>query len=151
MDKMDKKEAKTLIAKFTRDLPLSAMGLCHLFERGSALVMETSEEDYAAAVDAKIAEAEANGGIYLLSEEAALKVLRWAKELAAVEPIDLIALLGNGVYSEKYLETCYGEGAFLATRSCPHCGSSVFFRDEDDEEIVTCCECGKRITDEPDD
>lgn len=106
MDKMDKKEAKTLIAKFTRDLPLSAMGLCHLFERGSALVMETSEEDYAAAVDAKIAEAEANGGIYLLSEEAALKVLRWAKELAAVEPIDLIALLGNGVYSEKYLETC---------------------------------------------
>ena len=113
--------------------------------------MNTSEEEYSAAVDAEIAKAEANGGIYLLSKETALKVLRWAKELAAVEPIDLIALLGNGVYSEKYLETCYGEGAFLATRSCPHCGSSVFFRDEDDEEIVTCCECGKRVTDEPDD
>jgi hypothetical protein len=151
MNKMDKKEAKALIAKFARNLPLSAMSLCYLFERGSAQVMNTSEEEYSAAVDAEIAKAEANGGIYLLSKETALKVLRWAKELAAVEPIDLIALLGNGVYSEKYLETCYGEGAFLATRSCPHCGSSVFFRDEDDEEIVTCCECGKRITDEPDD
>lgn len=151
MNKMDKKEAKTLIAKFTRSVPLSAMGLCYLFERGSARVMNTSEEEYSAAVDAEIAKAEADGGIYLLSKENALQVLRWAKQLAAVEPIDLIALLGNGVYSEKYLETCYGEGAFLATRFCPHCGSSVFFRDADDEEIVTCCECGKRVTDEPDD
>ena len=32
MNKMDKKEAKALIAKFTRNLPLSAMGLCYLFE-----------------------------------------------------------------------------------------------------------------------
>lgn len=119
MNKMDKKEAKALIAKFARNLPLSAMGLCYLFERGSARVLNTSEEEYSAAVDAEIAKEEANGGFYLLSKESALKVLRWAKELAAVEPIDLIALLGNGVYSEKYLETCYGEGAFLATRSWP--------------------------------
>lgn len=130
--------------------------LKHIYLYGDMLVLRADfgrfENKDVVQVDVfdKIAEAEANGCIYLLSEEAALKVLRWAKELAAVEPIDLIALLGNGVYSEKYLETCYGEGAFLATRSCPHCGSSVFFREEDDEELVTCCECGKRITDEPD-
>ena len=78
MNKMDKKEAKALIAKFARNLPLSAMSLCYLFERGSAQVMNTSEEEYSAAVDAEIAKAEANGGIYLLSKETALKVLRWA-------------------------------------------------------------------------
>lgn len=148
---MDKKEAQKFIANFTRNLPFSAMALCYLFEKGSTLVMNTSEEEYSAAVDAEIAKAEANGGICLLSKETALKVFYYAKELAAVDPLDLIALLGNGVYSEKYLETCYGDGAFLATRTCPYCGSNVFFRDEDDEENVTCCKCGKSITDEPDD
>lgn len=146
---MDKKEAQNLIAKFTRNLPLSAMGLCYLFEKGSTQVMNTSEEEYSAAVDAEIAKAEANRGIYLLSKDVALKVFCHAKELAAVDPLDLIALLGNCVYSERYLETFYGEGAFIATRTCPYCGSNVFFRD--DGEIVTCSECGKRIADEPDD
>lgn len=148
---MDKKEAQKLIADFTRNLPFSAMALCYLFEKGSTLVNETTEEDYSAAVDAEIARAEANGGTYLLSKEAALKVFCYAKGLAVVEPLDLIALLGNGVYSERYLETCYRKGAFLATRTCPYCGSNIFFRAEDDGKLITCCECGKRVTDEPND
>ena len=149
---MNTKDAKKIVSDFTRNMPFSSMALCYLFEKGRTQVMETSEADYSAAVDTEIAKAEANGGIYFLSKNAAMKVFRYAKELAAVDdPIDLIALIGNEAYSERYLEMRYGKGAFLATRPCPRCGSSVFFQDEDNEEVVSCCECGKIVPCEPED
>lgn len=150
---MDKKEAKKLIANFTRNLPLSAMALCYLLEKGSTQVTETIEEDYSAAVDAEIARAEANGGIYLLSKEAALKVFCYAKELATVEPLDLIALLGNGVFSEHYLKMTKGLVPLASAEAkaeyreyrCPECGHEWLEDCDASDYPVYCPGCGNEL------
>lgn len=148
---MNAKEAEALVTKFTRNMPISTMALSYLMEKGSATVKEASEEEYAAAIDAEIKRAEANGGLSLLSKDVALSMFRYAKELAEVDPIDLITVIGNSVFLDRYLEMRYGEGAFLLTCACPNCGSSVFFRDEDDCEVLICSNCGEHMRKEQDD
>lgn len=100
---MNKSEAKALIMEFEKKMPVSTMGLCYLLEKGSALVQDTTEEEYAEAIDKQIADIEDRNHVPILSRDIALELFRFAKRLAEVDPIDLIALLGH-VYQAHYRE-----------------------------------------------
>jgi hypothetical protein len=100
---MEKTEALSLIRDFTRSMPVSGMGLLYLMEKGSDVVKATSEAEYLAAVDQQIAEARERNHVCLLSRQVSLNLFRFAKRLAELAPVDLVAILGE-VYRDHYLE-----------------------------------------------
>lgn len=98
---MNKMEVTALIQDFTKKMPVSIMGLCYLMEKGRETVKETSEEEYLAAVDQQIAEANARNHVWLLSRAVSVDLYHYAKRLAELDPIDLVTVLGQ-VYQSRY-------------------------------------------------
>lgn len=66
MENYGKTDIKNLMAEYERNLPLSSMAISYLFDVGVQKVKEVSPEEYAAGVDAAIAEAESCGSKYFL-------------------------------------------------------------------------------------
>lgn len=135
------------IHDFERNQPVSSMALAYVIDKGQAVVSKSTEEEFSAAIDAAIEATEKNGGFYPMTKDFAMGMFRYAKKLAAMDPIQLVTLIGNGVYRSNYMLSMYGSLGEEFSVTCPACDGAVLFQDEDDESgnTLVCAKCGKKF------
>ena len=142
---MENRDAKKLITDFQHNLPISSMALCYLLEKGSEQVKSTTEEEFSAATQQNMEECQKRGHTYLLTLPVALSIFRYAKKLADVDAMDLVTLIGNGVFSDSYLNKVYGTDTVANFQICPCCGKRMFLREEENHGTLICAACGQEI------
>lgn len=148
MENYGKTDIKNLMAEYERNLPLSSMAISYLFDVGVQKVKEVSPEEYAAGVDAAIAEAESCGSKYFLTRDAAIKLFELAKKYAEYDAVVLVAILGSTrTMRATYIQSRYGIAA-EEVGVCPRCGCPASEMDEETDSEVdrVCCDCGNHYT-----
>jgi len=99
----NKTNSEKLLAYYRQQLPISAMALAYLFEKGTTTVLSINVDEYTKQIKAAIEGAESKGGMYFMSLDVAVKLLEVAKELANYSIMDIIMVLSNEISGKTSL------------------------------------------------
>lgn len=127
---------ENLLAYYKRELPVSAMALAFLFDKGADTVSRISVDEYTTQVKADIEETEAKGGIYFMSLDVAVRLFEIAKELAKYSVMDIITALPNAITGKTTLRLFIDEEVPFRLKDI----FGMAEEDIDDDIVFTCAE-----------